>query len=150
MSAGAGRGSDGRYLRVPPGRERPPPSIWGPGSKIWSEENLGSGQNHRRKQGSIYHLVSLKSNLSIGSFCAQSGKSHLPRGFFFAQNPRRKQWIWGVPAGGVSEQNNGSRYHRGLARFGELIRRRELPFRPHLPAHIPRMTFVSTGQTPSN
>ena len=29
--------------------------------------------------------------------------------------------------------------------FGGFIRRCELPFRPHLHAHIPWMTFVSTG-----
>ena len=32
--------------------------------------------------------------------------------------------------------------------LGVFIRRCELPFRPHLPAHIPRMTFVSTGKLP--
>ena len=29
--------------------------------------------------------------------------------------------------------------------FGESSRRCELPFRPHLPAHIPRMTLVSSN-----
>ena len=46
-------------------------------------------------------------------------------------------------------------HHRYLKRpisitpkVGDFIRRRELPFRPHLHAHIPRMTFVSTAKLP--
>ena len=41
--------------------------------------------------------------------------------------------------------NDVSRYHQILARVGEIIRRNELPFRPYLHAHIPRMTLVASN-----
>ena len=66
----------------------------------------------------------------------------------FASVNEGKERKRGSAAGGIPERNDRSRSHRKLATFGDFFRRRELPFRPHLPAHIPRMTFVSTGKLP--
>ena len=98
MSAGAGR--ERRPVPPPYLREHrlQKASIWGPGSKIYINENLGSGQNHRRYKEAFYHCVSLESNLSIGSFCAQSGKSHLSIRLFCAQIPLSVDGIWGSSA----------------------------------------------------
>ena len=38
-------------------------------------------------------------------------------------------------------------FWRNLAKVGDFIRRSGIPFRPDLPAHIPRMTFVA-GKLP--
>ena len=72
----------------------------------------------------------------------------VPIGLFFLQILLSVDKIWGVPAGGMAERNDRFRPHRNLADFGDRIRRRELPLRPYLPAHIPRMTVVAQAKLP--
>ena len=48
-------------------------------------------------------------------------------------------------AGGIPIQKPGFCPRRVLADFGDFIWCRELPLRPHLPAHIPRMTLVASN-----
>ena len=55
----------------------------------------------------------------------------------------KKRGQIGVSAGGILEQNKGFCPRRNSVSDGDFIRGRELPFRPHLPAHIPRMTLVA-------
>ena len=69
-----------------------------------------------------------KSRLSIEVFLRPNARTKTidlggPRGW----NPDTKQRISPTP------------------KVGEFIRRRGLPFRPHLPAHIPRMTLVASN-----
>ena len=86
------------------------------------------------------------SRVSLGIFLGSRG-AILPQWQtnFWRQNEAR----WRI----FLKQNDGSGNARILARFARFARfrrRRELPPRPYLHARIPRMTEVSTRQTPSN
>ena len=85
----------------------------------------------RRKVAGMYSTLGARCRLLIGIFLGMKIPISRPiLGVPRGRNPQRKQRISISP------------------KFGAVIRRRELPFRPHLHAHIPRMTFVSTGKLP--
>ena len=119
--------------------------LWGPRGEKKAIEKPGSGQNCARPLGTIYHCVFLISCVTIYYFSAWRGPSHLTIGDFLGVNSPIIGPILEGPRGQTPQIKTRI---PTTPDFGDTFRRNELPFRPYLHAHIPRMTYVSTGKLP--